>query len=139
MANSSPYTLLVGDRDYEVEVTVATQGTVIGGLVLFYSERMFCGVGLASGSLRTYVYGQEHSWMTLPAVGPTTRLRLRSVGHVVTWWYTDSDGVWIRHPWQMEVSGIHHNVFGEFTALKVGLLAAGEGSATYSDFTYRGH
>ena len=35
--------------------------------------------------------------------------------HVVTSRYSRDDGAtWVQHPWQMEVSGFHHNVFGGF-------------------------
>jgi len=37
----------------------------------------------------------------------------------------------------MEVSGIHHNVFGEFLSLKLGIYAAGEGTVRLIDFRYR--
>ena len=37
----------------------------------------------------------------------------------------------------MEVSGIHHNVFGGFLSLKIGIYSAGDGSIRVSRFTYR--
>jgi xylan 1,4-beta-xylosidase len=36
----------------------------------------------------------------------------------------------------MEVSGIHHNVFGGFLSLKVGVYAAGAGTVRLRDFRY---
>jgi xylan 1,4-beta-xylosidase len=35
------------------------------------------------------------------------------------------------------VSGIHHNVFGGFLSLKVGVYAAGGGTVRLRDFRYR--
>jgi len=35
------------------------------------------------------------------------------------------------------VSGIHHNVFGGFLSLKVGVYAAGSGTVRLRDFRYR--
>ncbi len=37
----------------------------------------------------------------------------------------------------MEVSGIHHNVFGGFLSLKVGVYCAGTGAVTLAEFRYR--
>lgn len=47
------------------------------------------------------------------------------------------DGDWARHPTRMEVSGIHHNVFGGFLSLRPALFAEGRGAAFFRDLTYR--
>jgi xylan 1,4-beta-xylosidase len=39
----------------------------------------------------------------------------------------------------MEVSGMHHNVFGAFLGLRIGLYAGGEGAVRLRDFHYRGN
>jgi len=41
------------------------------------------------------------------------------------------------HTLRMEVSGIHHNVFGDFLSLKLGIYCAGKGTARLGDFRYR--
>jgi xylan 1,4-beta-xylosidase len=38
----------------------------------------------------------------------------------------------------MEVSSYHHNAFGQFLSLRVGLYAAGDGEVVYRNFTYQG-
>jgi xylan 1,4-beta-xylosidase len=38
----------------------------------------------------------------------------------------------------MEVSGIHHNVFGGFLSLKIGICCAGVGHVRVRDFVYWG-
>lgn len=134
-----PLTMVVGDRNYEVEVSLRTEGAAQGGLVLYYSPRAYCGLGIEDGNIQTYMYGELHGWMVLPPTGPKVRLKLRNEDQVATWWtWGEADGTWVRHPWQMEVSGMNHNVFGGFTALKVGLLASGTGTVHYADFVYRG-
>ena len=51
---------------------------------------------------------------------------------------TSADGeAWEKYPVQMEVSGYHHNVAGQFLALKPGIYAAGEGKVHFRDFRYR--
>jgi xylan 1,4-beta-xylosidase len=37
----------------------------------------------------------------------------------------------------MEVSGMHHNVFGGFSSLKLAIYGAGQGAVLLRRFTYR--
>ena len=67
----------------------------------------------------------------------TVRIRVRNDRNIVTFWYALGAGEWIQHPWQMEVSGMHHNVFGGFLSLKPGVYSAGEGAVRMRDFRYR--
>ncbi len=178
-ANSAPLCMLAVDRDYECEVSIscAPAGNrdgvadvgesghpgVCGALLLYYNERMFCGVGFTGHALRTWHYGEEHVWVDLPVEAKRLRLKLQLRDQVATWWYAvDEDGslvrdgepcrqlawrrqlcwrrqlAWRRHPWQMEVSGMNHNVFGGFTALKIALASMGTGAVRFEDFRYRG-
>ena len=50
----------------------------------------------------------------------------------------DGGGTWVKHPWQMDVSGFHHNVMGGFLSLKFGVYCIGNGEAKLRDFVYRG-
>jgi xylan 1,4-beta-xylosidase len=38
----------------------------------------------------------------------------------------------------MEVSGFHHNVFGGFLSLKIGLFSSGTGTVRARSFSYGG-
>ncbi len=136
--DSSPLTFIVGDRRYEVEVTVCTHGSTHGGLLLFYNERIYCGVGLCSGQLYTYNYGEEHSWIRTKLETDKVRIRLTNIDNAVTYHYSTDESTWAKHPWQMEVSGMHHNVFGGFTSLKVAIFSCGNGGCEFRDFKYRG-
>lgn len=135
---SSPITFVVGDRRYQVEGTVEVDAMCHGGILLFYNERMFCGVGLADGEIRTYNYGMEHGWMRIPVSSGKVQFRLANIDHIVTYHYSTDGHTWQKHPWQMEVSGMHHNVFGGFTSLKVALFSAGSGQCRFNDFRYKG-
>lgn len=71
---------------------------------------------------------------------PTRTVHIKVTNHanVVTFHYSHDRVQWTQHPWQMEVSGLHHNVFGGFLSLKIGIYCAGEGEVTMRDFRYRG-
>lgn len=135
---SSPITCVPGDRRYEVEVAISTLDTAQGGLILFYNEKMYCGLGLGEGQLCTYHYGAEQTWMRTSIHTDKVWFRLSNMENIVTYHYSVDGQNWTKHPWQMEVSGMHHNVFGGFTSLKVAIFACGSGSCEFRDFRYAG-
>lgn len=68
----------------------------------------------------------------------TVHIKVTNRNNVVTFHYSHDGAHWTQHPWQMEVSGFHHNVFGGFLSLRVGLYAAGAGEVALRSFNYRG-
>lgn len=77
-------------------------------------------------------------WARAPTTQRHIRLRLTNDQQVVTYHYSFDEGRnWLRHPTRMEVSGMHHNVFGGFLSLQLGIYAAQEGSVVLRDFRYR--
>ena len=138
LADCSPLTFLVGDRSYETEVTLEIGAGTQAGICLFYSERMFCGFGFSSTQMFTYNYGMEHNWMRQTMATHTARLRVTNNRNIVTFYYSKDGLPWVKHPWQMEVSGYHHNVLGGFLSLKFGVYCVGTGEATFRDLVYKG-
>jgi xylan 1,4-beta-xylosidase len=136
-ADSSPLSCIVGDRSYEATVTLEISGAGHGGLLLHYNEHMFVGVGFSTTHMLTYHYAREQSWMREAVKASTVRIRVRNDQHIVTFFYALDDGKWIQHPWQMETSGMHHNVFGGFLSLQPAVYSAGEGAVHMLDFQYR--
>jgi xylan 1,4-beta-xylosidase len=137
-ADCSPLTCIVGDRSYEATVEIDPAGDAIGGLALFYDARGYVGVGFDGREMRTYNYGQEHTWMRQPVAGRPVHLRVTNREHVVTFHHSADGRQWTQHPWQMEVSGYHQNVFGGFLSLRLALFAAGSGEVRLRNFVYRG-
>src|SRR5450432_917473 len=87
LADCSPLTFLVGDRSYEAEITLDIGDDAQAGICLFYSERMFCGIGFSNTRMFTYQYGQEHSWMRQNMATQIVRLRVTNHDNVVTFYY----------------------------------------------------
>lgn len=143
LADCSPLVCITGDRSCECSVELEIRGEGHGGLGLFYDERGHVGIGFSTTQMLTYGYGQEHAWMreTLPAASAPRRVRIQLVNreHVITFRHSHDDGrTWQQHPWQMEVSGLHHNVFGGFVSLRIALFSAGAGEVRARNFVYRG-
>jgi xylan 1,4-beta-xylosidase len=136
--DSSPLTFVVGDLSYEVTATLDILERGEGGLLLYYSERMFVGVGFTPTQMRTFNYGEEQSWMRTEQPTSRVTIRVKNDRNVVTFFYARDGQGWVQHPWQMEVSGMHHNVLGGFLSLKPAIYSAGEGSIRIADVKYRG-
>ena len=137
-ADSSPLTCIVGDRAYVAEVTLDLIGNAEGGLLLFYNHKAFVGIGFTPQHMKTFEYAEEQPWMRQEVRASSMRIRLTNDNNVVTWHYSHDGGkTWVQHGLRMEVSGMHHNVFGQFLSLKIGIYSANEGSIRISDFTYR--
>lgn len=137
-ADSSPLTVVAGDKAYQFEVEMEIEPGAVGGALLFYNERLYVGVGSNGDRFVMHRYGQERPVGGLaPGKGGKLWLRVTNNQHVVTF-HTSRDGkTWSKYPTQMEVSGYHHNVAGQFLALKPALYAAGAGKVHFRDFHYR--
>ncbi len=138
LSDCSPLCCIVGDRSYEASVELEIQGEGHGGLALFYDERGHAGIGFSRSEMLTYGYGQEHGWMREKSGLQRLHLKLISREQVVTWQHSPDGKTWTQHPWQMEVSGLHHNVFGGFLSLRVALFSAGSGEIRFRNFRYQG-
>jgi xylan 1,4-beta-xylosidase len=138
LADCSPLVCIVGDRDYEATVEIEASGEAHGGLALFYDRRGHLGVAFSERQMLTYHYGQEHAWMRQAFAGGRVHLKLTNRGNVVSFHHSVDGRRWTPHPWRMEASGFHHNVFGGFLSLKLALFAAGRGQVRMRDFRYRG-
>lgn len=136
--DSSPITCGVRDRAYQVEVTMTLVEGAEAGLLLFYNHKAFIGVGFTPEVVKTYQYAEEQTWARLPIKNSRVRVRMINDHHVITFQYSQDNGrTWKLHPTRMEASGMHHNVFGGFLSLNVGIYCAGSGKVLLNDFQYR--
>lgn len=137
-ADSSPLTCIVGDRSYQAEVTLELVGAGEGGLLLFYNHKAFVGIGFTPDELRVFQYAEEQAWARQKSAGRRVRIRMSNDRNVVTFHHSRDEGrTWTRLDTRMEVSGLHHNVFGGFLSLRIGIYSAGDGAVLLSDFAYR--
>jgi len=133
----SPLTQLVGDRAYEISVAMELIGEVEGGLLLFFNDRLFLGMGHDGTRMTTYRGGKASFWQE-PA--PATRhLHLRIVNdrNIVTLYHSEDGGNWTRHGVRNETSGYNANTVDDLASLRPALFAAGKGSVRFRDFRYR--
>ena len=135
--DASPLLFVAGDRSYDLRVEVELAGAAQAGLVLFYNEKLFCGLGLGTDRLHAWRIGQEERWPPGAAV-EANRLFLRLVNdeEVVTFYYSRDGRRWTKER-SLEVSGYNHNVADGFLSLRPGLFATEGGKAVFRKLTYR--
>ncbi|MBB4860665.1 beta-xylosidase [Novosphingobium chloroacetimidivorans] len=135
-ANSRPLLFTAGDQAYEFDCEIDCDTAARGGLLLFYDDRLYCGLSVDAEGLLFHKYGIEHSRVA-NAYGRRLFMRLRNRNHIVSLFLSQDRQTWRRFEKGTEVSGYHHNVRGGFLALKPGLYAAGTGEVRFRDFRYR--
>jgi xylan 1,4-beta-xylosidase len=134
---SSPLAFIAGDRHYDVSVDLDVQGSAQGGLLLFYDEKLFCGLGLTDGKLHAYQLGKEQFWPPLaPVGGRRIALRVVNDANVVTFFIRQNGARWAKIV-SYEVSGYNHNMGGGFLSLRPAIFACGNGQVAFSALHYR--
>ncbi len=136
--DSSPLAFIAGDLAYQVDVDidVDVRNTGQGGLLLFYGEKLFAGVGLSRAGSHTYSLGAESIWNGPVPVGPGyQRLRVINRRQVASFYRSENGGPWTKII-SVDVAGYNHNMGQGFVSLRPALFASGNGSATFRNLRY---
>jgi xylan 1,4-beta-xylosidase len=136
-SDSSPLGLVAADHAYECEVEIEIDPGATAGLMLFYSSRLYAGLGFSESNFILHRYGTERMLSKPSFIVRTMHLRLRNDRHIVTIQYSADGKTWESFGTGMEVSGYHHNVAGEFLSLRPSVYAAGTGEVRFRNFKYR--
>jgi xylan 1,4-beta-xylosidase len=136
-SNSSPLLLIASDQAYQFECDIEIAPGGVAGLLLFYDDKLYCGLGFDAERFVTHQYGIERARPENPH-GRAMRMRVTNDRHIVSFHTRNLDGtVWKRFDRIMEVSGYHHNVRHGFLMLRPGLYSAGAGEARFHNFQFR--
>jgi xylan 1,4-beta-xylosidase len=136
-ADSSPLWFVCGDHAYEVEVEIDRDPGSTAGLLVFYSGKLYAGLGVSDTDLVMHRYGTERASAKPDELGRRVFLRLTNDRHIVTIRYSADGKTWTLFGTRMEVSGYHHNVAYDFLSLRPALYAAGHGEVRFRQFKYR--
>lgn len=135
-SDSSPLLLTAGDLSYQFDCDIEIDPGGTAGLVLFYDDTLYCGLGFDAHRFVTHQYGRERGRPDNPH-GRRMRIRIANKHHIVAIHTSGDDGrTWQRFDRGMEVSGYHQNVRGGFLMLRPGLYSAGAGTARFRDFRF---
>ena len=136
--DSSPLVQQVGDRAYEVSVELELIGEALGGLLLFFNDRLFLGMGIDGKNMVTYRGGKTSYWREPVPAARRIHLRIVNSHQIVTFYYSLDGRAWTRHGVRSEVSGYNANTMDDLLSLRPALFAARQGSVRFAAFTYRG-
>jgi xylan 1,4-beta-xylosidase len=135
--DASPLTFVTGDRAYSMSVQIELEANTQAGVLLFYNRRLYCGLGVDARGLTMHRYGLERrNPRPVGFDGKRLHLRIANDRHIVTIHHSLDGWRWTKFAVQMETSGYHHNVAGDFLSLRPALFAAGTGNATFRDVRY---
>ena len=137
-ADASPLCVTAGDLAYMIECAITRENGAEAGLLLFYSKRLYVGVGFDDQGLILHRYGRQRRIRRATKPSERLYLRIRNDRHIVTIYLSIDGQTWEKFPVQMEVSGYHHNTDGDFLSLRPALYTCKAGSATFHHFCYRG-
>jgi xylan 1,4-beta-xylosidase len=136
-ADASPLSFIAGDRAYEIAVEIDADEGATAGLLLFYSSRLYAGLGYSATNLIMHSYGLDRPGGKPADVGRRLWIRIRNDRHIVTMHHSLDGRTWRKFDRGMELSGYHHNTAYEFLSLRPALYAAGSGEVRFRHFTYR--
>lgn len=135
--DASPLTAIAGDRAYQMEVRMEIEPGAIGGAVMFYSDRLYAGLGSNGEDFVMHRYGEERPRRLAPGPGGPLWLRMSYRDQILTIHHSRDGKDWTQYGVQMELSGYHHNTVGEFLSLRPGIYAAGDGRVRFLEARYR--
>ncbi len=125
------------DRAYEVEVEVEVPDGATGGLLLYFNDRLFCGMGWDTEAMASYAGGIRTHWREPVEAGKTIQLKLVNDHHIVTGYHRVPGAEWTRHGVRYETEGYHSATMNDLKSLRPALFAAGDGEVRFRRFRYR--
>lgn len=135
VGNCSPLLCVPSDHSYTAEVELIIEGKATGGLVLFYNNIAYSGI-LADGE---NILANIHGWQFQTeknVIRNHVSLRLKNVNSTVDMYYSLDGKKWNKIENSLEISGFHHNAFGGFLGVRIGLCSMGEGVVKFKNFSY---
>ena len=124
------------DKNYETQIEVNLEKGNTGGLMLYYNEKAYAGI--ISNGTRFTIYKNANDSLIVPnKIGKHSYAKLQNLGNRLNISVSKDGKTWTSMLESLDVSGLNHNKFGGFYALRIGLLAAGNGAVKYNNFMYK--
>lgn len=125
------------DASYEIEAEVTIASEALGGVTLFYNERAFVALGYDGNRLLAYVDGKVSEMVLETGSVKSLTLKIVNRGNRGEFMVKPGQSGWQTVASGIDVSGLHHNNYKGFLALRPGIFAAGQGNVRFHSFTYR--
>ena len=135
--DSRPLTFINGDLAYEIEADIELGEGAEAGLLLFYSPKLYCGLGFSNAGLVMHRVATQRRNAPPADFGKRLQIKLQNDRHIVTCWTRTSGQRWTQYGVRFETSGYNHNTAWDFLSLRPALYCSGQGSALIRSTTYR--
>lgn len=135
VAESSPLLCMPSDHSYSAQVELEIEGNAIGGLVLYYSHKIYSGILADNKNILANLRGWQFP-TEKDVIDNHVYLRLKNINNTVDMYYSVNGADWIKIENSVEVSAYHHNVLSDFLGLRIGLVSMGEGKVRFKNFKY---
>ena len=124
------------DKAYETQVEITAEKENSAGLILFYSEKAFAGVIVNDKNFTVYKDADNKFDVPNP-FGKHVFFKIINRENHCTFMASGNNQAWQTLAENIDVSTLHHNNYNGFYALRIGLLSAGKGAATFRYFRYK--
>lgn len=124
------------DKTYETQVEITTEKGNTSGLVLFYNEKAFAGV-VSNGKYFTVYKNSEQKYDVPNKFGKHFFLKIINQANKCKFLASKNNQDWEILAENIDVSGMHHNNYKGFFALRIGMVSMGKGKGIFKDFRYR--
>jgi beta-xylosidase len=124
------------NESYELQVKITLEKWNIGGLILFYRETAYAGV-YSDGTQFTVCENAEKQVKKPNELGSHFFIKIINNRNMCDILVSKDKQKWDTINSQLDVSGLHHNKYGDFLALQPCLMAAGTGSVKFNGFVYK--
>ncbi len=133
--DGNKWMVTVPDRSYQIQVEVNLEHHAEGGLILFYRENAYAGVVSDGAYFYSYQHAKKENSVPNP-YGHHFFLKIINQEDICSL-HASSDGVhWITIADTLDVSGLHHNNYRGFYALRPGLVVTGTAEIGFDNFMY---
>ncbi len=125
---------ITGTPNYEASVKLSTTGNAEAGLVVYFTDAYFAGLGIKNGVLFDLFNGRKH-W------GPEIKnpdikyLKLRLDHYTLFLSYSTDGKIWQPYDIALDVTGYQRNILGVYS-LKLGVYGKGDGTVSVDDFIF---
>lgn len=126
----------VPDTAYKAQVELTLTGGSTGGLILFYNEKAFAGI-ISDGKDVTIYDNAEIRTNKSVELGKHFYLKIKNNRNICDMFASKDGKNWITLRTGLDVSGLNHNKYRGFFALRPGFISAGEGTVVLDNFKYK--
>ncbi|HTN19730.1 MAG TPA: family 43 glycosylhydrolase [Pelobium sp.] len=124
------------DKTYSTQVEVEVQKGNNAGLMLFYNEKAYAGISF-NGQTFTIYENAEKTQQIKSNFAKRCFLKILNQGNNCTFYASKNGEDWKVLAKDINVSGLNHNNFKGFYALRPALVSFGHAQSKFKDFRYK--